>query len=98
VRDEAMDTAQGRFKAYDTEKEEFVDFTKKLIGLMIDFSLLALRAISKKKQASLTDSQIEDVISFNLQFIIQQIQDPELLDIVREQAGSEFKKNHIVVG
>ena len=41
-------------------------------------------------EAPLNTSQIEETVNFDLQFRIQQIQDPELLDIVRERVISEY--------
>ena len=34
--------------------------------------------------------QIEEAVIFDIQFRLQQIQDPELLDIVRDQAVSRY--------
>ena len=73
-----------------SELKEFTDFTSILIDLMVDFSLLTLRIISKKKETPLSISQIEEIVNFDLQFRIQQIQDPELLDVVRERIISEY--------
>ena len=57
---------------------------------MVEFSLLTLRTVQNKKQSTLTPKQIEETIDFDLQFRLQQINDPELLDIVREKAMTEF--------
>ncbi|MCK5604665.1 hypothetical protein KAR91_22440 [Candidatus Pacearchaeota archaeon] len=79
------------------ELTEFTALTNRLIGLMVEFTLLTLRTVRNKKEASLNGTQIEDTVNFDLQFRIQQIQDPELLDIVRDRAISEFlkePKNH----
>ena len=73
-----------------TEWEEFTDVTNKLIENMVDFALLTLRSIRDKKGAPLNMTQIEETVNFDLQFRIQQIQDPELLDIVRERAIYKF--------
>ncbi len=73
-----------------TELGEFTDLTNKLIENMVDFTLLTLRSIRDKKGAPLNITQIEETVNFDLQFRIQQIQDPELLDIVRERAIYKF--------
>ena len=73
------------------EKEEFVALTTKLIDLMVDFSILTLRTFRKMKSSELTVDQVEDVINFDLQFRIQQIQDPEFLDIVRKRVTRLYK-------
>ena len=57
---------------------------------MVEFTLLTLRTIGKKKETPLNTSQIEETVNFDLQFRIQQIQDPKLLDIVRERVISEY--------
>jgi len=79
------------------ELTEFTALTNRLIDLMAEFTLLTLRTVRSKKETPLNGTQIEDTVNFDLQFRIQQIQDPELLDIVRERALSEFlkdQKNH----
>ena len=73
-----------------TELEEFTDLSNKLIESMVDLTLLTLRSIRDKKGAPLNMTQIEETVNFDLQFRMQQIQDPELLDIVREQAIYKF--------
>lgn len=85
------------FSAADAEREEFTALTKELIDVMVDFSLLTLRAVQKKKQAPLTPKQIEEIIDFDLQFRLQQINDPELLDIVRERANEEFQEEQKLI-
>jgi len=74
----------------ETDKKEFLALTKRLMDIMVDFSLLTLHTIQEKKKEPLTQKQIDEVISFDLQFRIQQINDPELLDIVRERATFDF--------
>ncbi len=73
-----------------TELDGFTDLTNKLIDDMVDFTLLTLRSIRDKKGVPLNMTQIEETVNFDLQFRIQQIQDPELLDIVRERAIYTF--------
>ena len=72
------------------ELDEFTDLTDNLIENMVDFTLLTLRSIRDKKGAPLNMTQIEETVNFDLQFRLQQIQDPELLDIVRERAIYKF--------
>ncbi len=79
-----------KLQTLETERDEFVALTNKLMDLMTDFCLLSLKAVSNMKKGSLNNQQIDDVINFDLQFRIQQINDPELLDAVRERAHSEF--------
>lgn len=73
-----------------SELKEFTDLTNRLIDLMVEFTLLTLRTVGKKKRAPLNITQIEETVNFDLQFRIQQIQDPELLDVVRERAIHRF--------
>jgi hypothetical protein len=72
------------------ELDEFTDLTNNLIENMVDFTLLTLRSIRDKKGTPLNMTQIEETVNFDLQFRLQQIQDPELLDIVRERAIYKF--------
>jgi hypothetical protein len=72
------------------ELEVFTELTYNLIDLMVEFSLYSLRTIAKKRGVPLNKSQIEEAVNFDIQFRLQQIQDPELLDIVRDQAISRY--------
>lgn len=74
------------------ELTEFTDLTDRLVEVMVEFALLTLRTISKKKGARLSVAEIEETVNFDLQFRMQQVQDPELLDIVRGRAISEYIK------
>jgi len=77
----------------DEDLDNFSKITEQLIDVMVDYSVLTLNAFNRKKGSKLTDSQIEDVINFNLQFILQQIQDPEFLDIIRDEAKLKYSEN-----
>lgn len=77
----------------DSDREEFTTLTMRLMDVMVDFSLLTLKAFQRKKKSELTRSQIEDVINFDLQFRIQQIQDPEFMDIIRERVSEHLLEN-----
>ena len=70
--------------------KEFTDLTHELIELMVEFTLYSLRTIATRRGATMTESQIEEAVNFDIQFRLQQIQDPELLDIVRDQAVSRY--------
>jgi len=70
--------------------KEFTDLTYELIELMVEFTLYSLRTITEKRGVPMTESQIEEAVNFDIQFRLQQIQDPELLDIVRDQAISRY--------
>ena len=74
------------------ELTEFTDLTDRLVDVMVEFTLLTLRNIRKRKGAPLSIGQIEETVNFDLQFRMQQIQDPELLEMVRERAISEYIK------
>jgi len=79
-----------KLQTLETEREEFDSLTNKLMELMTDFCLLSLKTVTNMKKEHLNNQQIDDVINFDLQFRIQQINDPELLDTIRERAHSEF--------
>lgn len=82
-----MDDTQRSAKG---ELEEFTDLTYNLIDLMVEFSLYSLRIIEKKRGVTMSKNQIEEAVNFDIQFRLQQMQDPELLDIVREQTVSRY--------
>ena len=79
----------------DMLQKKFLELTKNLIDVMVEFSLLTLRTIQKKKGSPLTMTQIEDTIYFDLQFRLLQINDPEFLDLIRERANLEFRRKHV---
>ena len=79
-----------KLQTLETEREEFVALTNKLMDLMTDFCLLSLKVVTNMKKEPLNNQQIDDVITFDLQFRIQQINDPELLNTIREKAHLEF--------
>lgn len=76
----------------ESERKKFTNLTKNLLNVLVDFSILTLKTVEKKKQAPLTPTQIEDAVCFDLQFRIQQIQDPEFIDMVREKAIGNYKQ------
>lgn len=79
-----------KFSASAVERKVFVDLTKKLIDVMVEFGLLTLHSVQSINGDLLNLNQIEDIINFDLQFRLQQINDPELLDILREEITSVF--------
>ncbi|KON31244.1 hypothetical protein AC482_01470 [miscellaneous Crenarchaeota group-15 archaeon DG-45] len=83
---------KGDQPVFNTDREEFIRLTQRMVEVMVDFCLLTLQAVSKKKEAPLNSKEIEKIIDFDLSFRIQQIQDPEIQEIVRERAASEFRK------
>jgi len=72
------------------DRHEYVGLTMKLIAVMVDFCLLTLELLHKKKGSPLSLTEIEDVVNFDLQFRIQQIHDPELMEIIREKAIMKY--------
>ena len=91
--DSFKDILNERLLSSDEDLDNFSKITEQLIDVMVEYSFLTLNAFSRKKGSKLTDSQIEDVINFNLQFILQQIQDPEFLDIIRDETKLKFSEN-----
>jgi len=72
------------------ERKQFLDLTEHLLDVMTDFCLFTLKIFSEKKLKPLDTRQIDDIISFDLQFRLQQIQNPEFLDIIRSRARSKY--------
>ena len=91
--DSFKDILNERLLSSDEDLDNFSKITEQLIDVMVDYSVLTLNAFSRKKGSKLTDSQIKDVINFNLQFILQQIQDPEFLDIIRDETTLKYSEN-----
>lgn len=74
------------------DQKQFIELTETLVEILVDFGILTLQAVQNKKQTTLNAKQIEEVINFDLQFRLLQINDPELLDIIRERTTQEFLK------
>lgn len=91
--DKFKDVLNERLQSSDEALDIFSKITERLIDVMVDYSVLTLNAFSRKKGSKLTDSQIRDAINFNLQFILQQVQDPEFLDIIRDETTLKYSEN-----
>jgi hypothetical protein len=91
--DNFKDVLNESLQSSDEALDIFSKITERLIDVMVDYSVLTLNAFSRKKGSKLTDSQIKDAINFNLQFILQQVQDPEFLDIIRDETTLKYSEN-----
>ena len=91
--DKFKDVLNESLQSSDEALDIFSKITERLIDVMVDYSVLTLNAFSRKKGSKLTDSQIRDAINFNLQFILQQVQDPEFLDIIRDETTLKYSEN-----
>jgi hypothetical protein len=91
--DNFKDVLNESLQSSDEALDIFSKITERLIDVMVDYSVLTLNAFSRKKGSKLTDSQIRDAINFNLQFILQQVQDPEFLDIIRDETTLKYSEN-----
>jgi hypothetical protein len=90
--DNFKDVLNESLQSSDEALDIFSKITERLIDVMVDYSVLTLNAFSRKKGSKLTDSQIKDAINFNLQFILQQVQDPEFLDIIRDETTLKYSE------
>jgi hypothetical protein len=90
--DNFKDVLNESLQSSDEALDIFSKITERLIDVMVDYSVLTLNAFSRKKGSKLTDSQIRDAINFNLQFILQQVQDPEFLDIIRDETTLKYSE------
>jgi len=91
--DNFKDVLNESLQSSDEALDIFSKITERLIDVMVDYSVLTLNAFSRKKGSKLSDSQIRDAINFNLQFILQQVQDPEFLDIIRDETTLKYSEN-----
>jgi len=96
--DKMKDHIEGHYKTIHTslprarDREEFIILTNKLIEVMVEFCLLTLRVLYKKKQSPLNSAQIEEAINFDFQFRMQQLRDPGLLEIIKDQVFQNLKE------
>ena len=92
MEDSFKDVLNESLQGSNEDLENFSKITERLIDVMVDYSVLTLNVFSKKKGSRLNDSQVMDAINFNLQFILQQIQEPEFLDIIRDETTLKYNE------
>ena len=81
---------QGDFAEDEKYKKKFMELTKNMANIMSDFCLNALTSFSRVKGAPLNPLQIDQTIDFEIQSVIQQFNDPEILEIVRKMSRINF--------
>ena len=72
------------------EREVFITLTNRLLDVLTDFTNLTIRILSKKNGAALSVGQFEEIINQDLVFRVQQIQDQDTYEIIRERIYSEY--------
>ena len=72
--------------------DNYANLSKRIADAMSDFCGNALHICSRVNETPLSLQQINQVIDFEVQSIIQQLEDPEMLDNIRKQALLKSRK------
>lgn len=68
------------------DRREFVRLTLRLVDVMAELCLLTLEMLEERKGEPLSMGEAEAAVGFDLQFRVQQMSDPGLMEVVRERA------------
>jgi hypothetical protein len=74
-------------------EEEYIRLTTKLYGLMLEFSLLAVKTFQEAKKEPLNILEINQIVTHEFDLTKAILSKPELIDIVSKQVEKEFGKD-----
>ena len=79
-------------KAMEEGKEEFTELTLKLIDVMVNFCVRALKTAKASKGDVLTPLQVEKMISHEIKNVLKQISNPKFTYVVAKKAKLKYAK------
>lgn len=77
-------------KAMEEGKEEFIELTIKLNDLIVDFCMRALKSAETSKGEPLNPIQVEQMISYEIGAVLEQISDPHFMNLIIEKAKLKY--------
>lgn len=77
-------------KEMEDAKTELVDLNRKLVNLMVDFGLRALKTFQAGKKEDLNPLQINEIVSKEIEAVIKTLSGPEYADIIIRKAEHDF--------
>jgi len=89
VEDEKWDKERLK-KAMEEGKEEFIELTVKLNDLIVDFCMRALKVAEASKGEPLNPVQVEQMISYEIGAVLNQVSDPQFMDLVIRKAQLKY--------
>lgn len=79
-------------KTMTESKQEFIDLQKRLVNLMVDFGVRALKTFQAGKTGDLNPIQINQIVAYEIGGVKHDLSNPELIQIVIERAERAFHK------
>jgi hypothetical protein len=77
-------------KAMKESKEEFHDLHKRLIWLLAEFGVRALKTFQAGEKEPLNPLQINQVVTHELEKVIETLQEPKWADLIIRKAEEDF--------
>ena len=77
-------------KAMEESKEELFELTKKLNDIIVDFCVRALKTFEAGRGKPLNPLQVNQVITKEVRHVLDQISDPEFIDIIVRKAEMKY--------
>lgn len=77
-------------KAMEEGKEEFINLNRKLLNLMVDFSLRALKVAQAAMNEPLNHLQISQMVGREIEAVIESLSEPSFVDMVTQKAEHDF--------
>lgn len=71
-------------------EEEFVELTKRLIDIMVDFCVRALKTFEAGRGEALNPLQVDQVIMNEVKHVLNQISDPNYIGIIARKAEIKY--------
>lgn len=81
---------EGIEKAMEEGKEEFLELSIKLNDIIVDFCVRALRTFEAGSGEPLNPVQVKQVITKEVKYVLEQISDPEFIDIIVRKAEIKY--------
>lgn len=77
-------------KEMEKGKEEFINLHRRLLNLMVDFSLRALETAQAATNGQLNHLQIIQVTGREIEAVIETLSKPSFVDMVTQKAEHDF--------
>jgi len=77
-------------KAMKDSKEEFIDLNKKLVNVMVDFGLRALKTFQTGKNEPLNPLQVNQIVTHEIDAVIETLSEPHFADLIIQKVERDF--------
>lgn len=80
-------------KAMEESEEEFLEITKRLYAAVTEFGVRALKTFQAAKSEPLNPLQINEIVTHELECVIETLRNPQTADLIIRMAQQEFFKS-----